>query len=90
MDPAGFKFTNDFKAVDVNLKALLISFHGILLAFNLLFMVVFWTVGGLFLYVDLYNKPTWVMKYKTQPGMNTPVCCKKYKKKNGIGMETTL
>ena len=36
-------------------------------------MVVFWGVGGPFLYIDLYSKPKWVLKYKTQPGMNAPV-----------------
>lgn len=50
------------------------------LAFNLLFMVVFWGVGGPFLYIDLYSKPKWVSKYKTQPGMNAPVKRKDLKK----------
>lgn len=50
------------------------------LALNIIFMVSFWSVGGAFLYIDLYNKPKWIMKYKTQPGTNSPVKKKDLKK----------
>lgn len=40
---------------------------------NVVFGSVFLTVGGFFLYADLYQKPKWLMKYKTQVGTNTPV-----------------
>lgn len=41
--------------------------------FNIVFLVTFLSVGGAFLYVDVYNKPEWIMKCKTQPGTNSPV-----------------
>lgn len=36
-------------------------------------MVPFWTVGLAFLYVDLYSRPQWMLRFKTQPGKNRPV-----------------
>lgn len=34
---------------------------------------VFWFVGGLYLLMDVYNKPNFMRKYKIQPGTNEPV-----------------
>lgn len=42
-------------------------------AMNIVFMTSFWLVGLAFLYVDLYQKPKWMLKYKIQPGKNQPV-----------------
>jgi methylsterol monooxygenase len=33
----------------------------------------FWSVGILFAFVDYYNWPKWIMRYKIQPGTNEPV-----------------
>lgn len=43
------------------------------LSLNIVFMVSYWSAGLAFLYVDLYEKPRWMLKYKTQPGKNQPV-----------------
>ncbi|WAR13473.1 FXDC2-like protein [Mya arenaria] len=40
---------------------------------NVVFMLSFWSVGLAFLYVDVYQRPRWMLKYKTQPGKNQPV-----------------
>lgn len=47
---------------------------------NIIFGTVFLSVGGFFLYVDLNQKPKWMMKYKTQKGSNTPLDTEKLKK----------
>lgn len=46
----------------------------------LLFMLVYWTVGGIFTLLDLFNKPEALRRYKTQPGTNEPVDKEKLKK----------
>ncbi|EFX79387.1 hypothetical protein DAPPUDRAFT_319685 [Daphnia pulex] len=33
----------------------------------------FWSVGILFAFLDYYNWPKWIMRYKIQPGTNEPV-----------------
>lgn len=35
--------------------------------------VLYWTVGGMFLFLDVTNKPAYLRKYKTQPGTNEPL-----------------
>ena len=40
---------------------------------------VFWTVGSVYSYLDVTNKPTFLRKYKIQPGTNEPVDPKKFK-----------
>ncbi|WAR13441.1 FXDC2-like protein [Mya arenaria] len=40
---------------------------------NVVFMLSFWSVGLAFLYVDVYQRPRWMLKYKTQPGKNQPM-----------------
>ncbi len=39
----------------------------------------FWTVGGMFMFMDYFNWPKWVRKYKVQPGTNEPVDLNKLK-----------
>ncbi|XP_059485434.1 fatty acid hydroxylase domain-containing protein 2-like [Neocloeon triangulifer] len=36
-------------------------------------MAVFWGLGGLYIFLDLTNWPTFMRKYKIQPGANEPV-----------------
>lgn len=43
-------------------------------------MVIYWMVGGVYLYMDLTNKPVFLQKYKTQPGKNVPLDKKEYLK----------
>lgn len=38
-----------------------------------IFLVFFWITAGFFLVADVTGHPTWIMKYKTQPGKNEPV-----------------
>ncbi|XP_058444490.1 fatty acid hydroxylase domain-containing protein 2-like [Malaya genurostris] len=33
----------------------------------------FWVFGGLFVLMDVFNRPRWLRKYKTQPGKNEPL-----------------
>jgi len=40
---------------------------------NIVFGTVFLSVGGIFLYAGLTNKPVWMRKYKIQKGTNEPV-----------------
>ena len=41
---------------------------------NIAALGTFAIVGGLFLYTDVTGKPSWMLKYKVQPGVNQPVC----------------
>ena len=41
---------------------------------NVVLVASFSVFGGLFLFVDVFNVPKWMMKYKIQPGTNSPVC----------------
>ncbi|XP_060576818.1 fatty acid hydroxylase domain-containing protein 2-like [Ruditapes philippinarum] len=43
------------------------------LALNIVFFGSYGLASALFLYTDLYGKPKWMLKYKTQPGKNQPV-----------------
>lgn len=36
-------------------------------------MLVYWTVGTLYTFMDLTNRPACLRKYKIQPGTNEPV-----------------
>ncbi|XP_034482297.1 fatty acid hydroxylase domain-containing protein 2 [Drosophila innubila] len=36
-------------------------------------MIVYWTVGGIYTFMDLTNRPACLRKYKIQPGTNEPV-----------------
>ncbi|XP_052230042.1 fatty acid hydroxylase domain-containing protein 2-like isoform X2 [Dreissena polymorpha] len=36
-------------------------------------MTSFWSVGLAFLFVDVFQRPRWMLKFKTQPGRNQPV-----------------
>lgn len=36
-------------------------------------MLVYWTVGGLYTFMDLTNLPRCLRRYKIQPGTNEPV-----------------
>lgn len=50
------------------------------LALNIVFFGSYGLAGICFLYADLYGRPKWMLKYKTQPGKNQPVdrdCLKK-------------
>lgn len=38
---------------------------------------VFWSLGMIFTLLDIFNKPSGIMKYKVQPGMNEPVDIRK-------------
>jgi len=40
---------------------------------NLLIFVIFWTVGGFYTFLDVFNRPAFLRKYKVQPGSNEPV-----------------
>ncbi|XP_041375496.1 fatty acid hydroxylase domain-containing protein 2-like [Gigantopelta aegis] len=42
--------------------------------------VTFWSITTLFLFVDLTGRPRWVLKFKTQPGVNQPVTLSSLKK----------
>lgn len=42
--------------------------------------VMFWIMGVAFTVLDVYQKPAFLMKYKVQPGKNTPVDKKKLTK----------
>ncbi|XP_050071733.1 fatty acid hydroxylase domain-containing protein 2-like [Anopheles maculipalpis] len=33
----------------------------------------FWIVGGMFVLMDIYNRPVFLRRYKTQPGKNEPI-----------------
>ncbi|XP_045032888.1 fatty acid hydroxylase domain-containing protein 2 [Daphnia magna] len=35
--------------------------------------VPFWSVGGMFMFMDYFNWPKWTRKYKIQPGINEPI-----------------
>lgn len=39
----------------------------------------FWIIGGLFVFMDVTNKPAFMRKYKNQPGTNEPVDMDKLK-----------
>ena len=39
--------------------------------------VPFWGVGSIFVFMDYYNWPKWILKYKIQPGTNEPVDLRK-------------
>ncbi|KAF2881732.1 hypothetical protein ILUMI_24429 [Ignelater luminosus] len=47
-------------------------------------VVVYWSLGLVFTLLDIFNKPSGVMKYKVQPGMNEPVDTKKLLKVIGL------
>lgn len=47
---------------------------------NIYTMVIYWVVGGAYLYMDLTNKPVFLQKYKTQPDENVPLDKKAYLK----------
>ncbi|XP_017474896.1 PREDICTED: fatty acid hydroxylase domain-containing protein 2-like [Rhagoletis zephyria] len=36
-------------------------------------MIVYWLVGGIYIFMDLTNRPAFLRKYKIQPGTNEPV-----------------
>jgi methylsterol monooxygenase len=36
-------------------------------------MITYWTVGGIYIIMDLTLKPNSLRKYKVQPGKNEPV-----------------
>lgn len=36
-------------------------------------MIVYWSVGGIYTFMDLTNRPACLRKYKIQPGTNEPV-----------------
>ena len=40
---------------------------------TILTLVVYWTVGTLYLLLDVFNRPQFLRKYKVQPGTNEPV-----------------
>jgi hypothetical protein len=40
---------------------------------TLLIMITYWTVGGIYIIMDLTLKPNSLRKYKVQPGKNEPV-----------------
>ncbi|XP_055693628.1 fatty acid hydroxylase domain-containing protein 2-like [Lutzomyia longipalpis] len=42
--------------------------------------VLYWTVGGLYLLMDITNRPAFLRKYKIQPGTNEPVDGEKLRK----------
>lgn len=35
--------------------------------------LIFWVVGSMYLAVDRFSWPKWMLKYKVQPGANEPV-----------------
>lgn len=41
--------------------------------------LVFWVVGGLYLFMDINNKPLFMRRFKIQPGTNEPVSPKRLK-----------
>ena len=36
-------------------------------------VLLYWTVGPLYILLDIFNGPQWLRKYKIQPGTNEPV-----------------
>ena len=42
--------------------------------------LVWWTIGGIYTYFDMTNTPSFLRKYKIQPGTNEPVDPKKFRK----------
>lgn len=40
---------------------------------NIFTMLVYWLVGGIYMFMDLTNRPAFLRKYKIQPGTNEPV-----------------
>lgn len=34
---------------------------------------IYWSVGMIFTLLDIFNRPSVIMKYKVQPGINEPV-----------------
>jgi fatty acid hydroxylase domain-containing protein 2 len=43
-------------------------------------MILYWSVGFLFIFMDVSNKPAFVRKYKTQPEAHIPLDITKYAK----------
>lgn len=41
--------------------------------------IVFWTVGSIYSYLDVTNRPSFIRKYKIQPGTNEPVDPKRFR-----------
>ncbi|XP_057376864.1 fatty acid hydroxylase domain-containing protein 2-like [Daphnia carinata] len=39
----------------------------------LVIQIPFWTIGGIFIFIDYFNWPKWLRKYKVQPGTNEPL-----------------
>lgn len=35
--------------------------------------ILFWAVGSVYVFLDYFNRPKWLRKYKVQPGTNEPV-----------------
>jgi fatty acid hydroxylase domain-containing protein 2 len=42
--------------------------------------VLYWTIGGAFIIMDITNKPSFMRKYKTHPEANVPLDMKKFLK----------
>ena len=42
--------------------------------------LVWWTIGGIYTYFDMTSTPSFLRKYKIQPGTNEPVDPKKFRK----------
>lgn len=40
---------------------------------NVFTTLVYWSVGGIYTFMDITNRPTFLRKYKIQPGTNEPV-----------------
>lgn len=40
---------------------------------------IFWTIGSMFSYLDVTNKPSFLRRFKIQPGTNEPVDPKKFR-----------
>lgn len=36
-------------------------------------VLLYWVVGGFYVFLDYANVPKWIRKYKVQPGTNEPV-----------------